>query len=600
VTPVRASMHLDPLLSLALNIHASSGVYALLLGSGVSRAAKIPTGWEVVLDLIRRVAKLAGEDCEPDPATWFTTKYAVEPDYSKLLDTLAPTAHQRQQILRQYFEPTEEERNDGLKQPTKGHRAIARLVAAGYIRVILTTNFDRLTERAIENEGVTPVVLSAPDALAGALPLAHQRCVVAKLHGDYLDTRILNTPGELAKYHSQVNKWLDRVLDEFGLIVVGWSGEWDRALRAAMERCKTRRFGFYWASVGEPRQTAKDLVTARGGVFLRITDADGFFEDLANKVTVLDDVYSDHPANTAAAVALVKRYLGEPPQPIRLHDFLLRETDRVFGEISKYNDEFIKTQPRDHAKAVSFYLAATATLRTVFAVAAYWGGDSVVPVLSKCLTRMAQDPAHRGGGGGVVINSAFRLVPVMAVLYAAGLGFVAAAGFVSAANLLTRAKAHEAGERVKTILDQFSEAFGDIHGVVKSVPSHEKNLVPFSEMMFQVLGPELSDLFSDHADYETRFDEFELLVSMIYGDMEYKDVSNPEDPWLTPGRYVWKYRRFGLRSPLFLAPDEGDELARVKQQEPFAKLIAAGHFGRDWNRLVSLRRAAKVRAAFWR
>ena len=62
---------IDPLLSLAFSVHAHPGAYALLLGSGVSRAAEIPTGWEVVLDLVRKLARLEGEDGGTDPAAWF-------------------------------------------------------------------------------------------------------------------------------------------------------------------------------------------------------------------------------------------------------------------------------------------------------------------------------------------------------------------------------------------------------------------------------------------------------------------------------------------------------------------------------------------------
>ena len=36
------------------------------------------------------------------------------------------------------------------------------------------------------------------------LPLVHQRCCVVKLHGDYLDTRIKNTPEELAAYDPEL------------------------------------------------------------------------------------------------------------------------------------------------------------------------------------------------------------------------------------------------------------------------------------------------------------------------------------------------------------------------------------------------------------
>ncbi len=37
----------DQTLPLALSIHSGPGTYALLLGSGVSRAAGIPTGWDI-------------------------------------------------------------------------------------------------------------------------------------------------------------------------------------------------------------------------------------------------------------------------------------------------------------------------------------------------------------------------------------------------------------------------------------------------------------------------------------------------------------------------------------------------------------------------
>ncbi len=57
----------DPILSLAHSMCTGKGVYAVLLGSGVSRSAGIPTGREVTLDLIRRVAALQGEDAGVRP-----------------------------------------------------------------------------------------------------------------------------------------------------------------------------------------------------------------------------------------------------------------------------------------------------------------------------------------------------------------------------------------------------------------------------------------------------------------------------------------------------------------------------------------------------
>ena len=73
--------------------------------------------------------------------------------------------------------------------------------------------------------------------MTGALPLIHTKCCVFKVHGDYLDTRIRNSPAELQRYPQEFNQLLDRIFDEFGLIVCGWSAEWDSGLRDAILRC---------------------------------------------------------------------------------------------------------------------------------------------------------------------------------------------------------------------------------------------------------------------------------------------------------------------------------------------------------------------------
>lgn len=251
---------LDPMTSLAFSIYHGKGRYALLLGSGVSRGAGIPTGWEVLLDLIRKVAALKGEDCGPVPEQWYRAKTGKEPDYSDLLEALAKSPQERQQLLRGYFGPTAQEREEGRKTPGDAHRAVAELVRDGYFRVILTTNFDRLLERALEECGVIPTVISSPDQAADALPLAHSQATVIKLHGDYLDARLKNTASELARYEAPIVRLLDRVLDEYGLLVCGWSAECDDALRQAIERCPSRRFTTYWAYRAPLKEQANRLV----------------------------------------------------------------------------------------------------------------------------------------------------------------------------------------------------------------------------------------------------------------------------------------------------------------------------------------------------
>jgi len=66
---------IDPLHSLAFSIQANPGIYALLLGSGVSRSARIPTGWEITLDLVSKLAEVADEASIVDPILWYRDKY---------------------------------------------------------------------------------------------------------------------------------------------------------------------------------------------------------------------------------------------------------------------------------------------------------------------------------------------------------------------------------------------------------------------------------------------------------------------------------------------------------------------------------------------
>jgi len=370
---------IDPMVSLAFAVYSSKGAYALLLGSGVSRASGIPTGWEVVLDLIRKAATLNEDNCESDPVAWFRKKYGSEPDYSKILNVIAKTPTERQRLLRGYFEPTEDERDQGLKLPSAAHKAIAKLVAAEYIRVIMTTNFDRLIEKALEEVGVAPTIISTNDQLSGALPLAHSGATIIKLHGDYLDTRIKNTEPELAAYDEALEKLLDRVFDEYGLIVSGWSGDWDIALRAAIERCPTRRFTTFWTIRSPLSEKAKRLAEHRQSVVLHTKDSDYLFEALCEKVQTLQEMAEPHPLSAKMAVATVKRYLVDPSAKIRLRDLIHEETEKLFTELS--DPTFVaktQLQPAEEVtRRIERYGALCEILLSAIITGSYWeNGDT--------------------------------------------------------------------------------------------------------------------------------------------------------------------------------------------------------------------------------
>ena len=330
---------LDPALALALGVSSSPGAYAMLLGSGISRAAQVPTGWEVVLDLIRKVAALQGEDAAEealaDPEGWWQGQGYGDPRYDTLLEALAPSVTARRDLLHAYFEPADDaQREAGIKQPTTAHRAIAELASSGRIRLILTTNFDHLMETALAEAGVPPQVIARADAIDGMAPLQHARVTVIKLHGDYLDVQaIRNTPAELAAYDPKMNDLLAGILDEYGLIALGWSGEWDTALIHAIENCPTRRYPTYWAAYrGLMSPAAARLLAGRAGHLIPIDGADSFCDGLRDKVGALARM-ADPPPTRAVAVATLKRNL-RPDRRVELFDQLNMITGRTIDRLT--------------------------------------------------------------------------------------------------------------------------------------------------------------------------------------------------------------------------------------------------------------------------
>jgi hypothetical protein len=514
-----AKTMIDPFLSLALSVQSNRGVYALLLGSGISRAAQIPTGWEIVEDLIRKIARLREQECGADPGAWYTETFGAAPNYSDLLADVAKAPAERAQLLREYFEPTPEERERDLKVPTKAHKAIARLVSKGYLRVIVTTNFDRLMEAALAAEGITPTVLSTPDAIQGGLPIVHTPCCVVKVHGDYMDSRISNTDAELAAYDQRTDQLLDRIFDEFGLIVCGWSAQWDIALRAALERCTTRRFTTFWAAHGEPTPEAKRLIDLRRAEVIPIGSADDFFHQLAEKVESLEQLSSPHPLSAKVAAATVKRYLVDERRRIDLHDLVMQETENTLVSISPSH---FPVQAAFSLEALGGrlkrYEARTEILRAIVTTGCYWG---------------SKEQTELWIAGDVRWNN-LRLYPALLLLYSGGLAAVAAAKYATFFALLTE-PILRAPSREYALLDRVNASGRDVvdWSVMKQLPGLERHLTPTCDHLFQILREPLREFLPDDAAYEQRFDRFEYLLALVYADLS-------NDEWGPIGCFIWR------------------------------------------------------------
>ncbi len=536
---------IDPIHSLAFSVQANPGIFAVLLGSGVSRSARIPTGWEITLDLVRKLASVAEEACEPDPAAWYRNKYNNEPDYSALLDALAKTPAERQQLLRSYLEATEAERADGLKAPTPAHRAIADLAAKGYIRVIITTNFDRLMETALADAGVVPTVLSSPDQVLGALPLIHTRCCVFKVHGDYLDTRIRNTPDELETYPPEFNKVLDQIFDEFGLIVCGWSAGWDTALRDAINRSVSRRFSHFWAVRGEPGDATLRLIQHRQAETIGISDADGFFSELSRLIEALEQFSRPHPLSTEAAVASLKSYLAEPKQRIRLADLITSEVEKIADATSGPNFALQGGPAPDTntlTARVRSYEAACETIVAMAVVGGRWGEEWNYMAWQNALIRLAT----RRGEAGFALWIDLQRYPATLLFFALGIGAIEAGerGLVFLGKLFAT-PVHRENREDKSAVELLPAIclFENGRDSARLLEGMNNRRVPLSDWLFSLMKSKVKGIVPSEARFTLAFDKLEVLMALGHANRAKRADGWPY--WAPPGAYGYRHDNRG-------------------------------------------------------
>ena len=324
-------MNSSILTTLAFSIYSNKGAYALFLGAGVSKAAGLPSGWDIVTDLLKKLAAQNKVTDSEHLEEWFREKYGCSVGYSSVLRELAKTQTERVGLMKPYFEPAGEER----PKPTKAHYAIAKLAKNGYLKVILTTNFDRLLETALEEEGITPQVIRFDDDIKGATPLVHSDLTVVKINGDYLDCRFRNTNDELESYSAEMSEYLRRIFNEFGLITCGWSAQWDQGLVNIMRSSDNFRYASYFSYVGELPDGLRDIAQYRKGIAIPIEGADSFFSELHERVDALARCDSDHPLTKDIAVARIKKYIADPNGLIQYTDLFEQEAQTAYEKIAK-------------------------------------------------------------------------------------------------------------------------------------------------------------------------------------------------------------------------------------------------------------------------
>lgn len=506
---------------MTFSVAAQPCVYALLLGSGISKGAGVPTGWDVAEDLARQLADQQQEDPGDNPIGWYKSWSDDNPDYPSLLEALGPSPADRRNLLRSYFETTSDDDGSQAPVPSNAHRSIASLVAQGLVSVIVTTNFDRLLERAIADAGKEPVVIATPDAARGAEPFAHTDITIVKVNGDYLSPNLKNTVDELSSYDEDTDRVLDQVFDQYGLIICGWSADWDTALRSALCRARSRRYSTYWMHRDPLGEHAARLVAQARAIAIPIDDADSAFGALADGVAALRAARDRHPPTTDLAVGRLKLYCPDPLNRIKLHDLLTSETEAVIKHLAEGEAPVQESLTADELSTwfngrLAFYESATARLLRLLAVGARFSDSAHHHDLwAQCVDRLANRPFPLRNA----LPAAYELqaYPAVLALLAVAMGSAAADNVDPLCPTLTGVTMR----RPPTPSDAPTGPFPVFCAIdyvyanqylagVKGGQLFVSNRLP------GVLGPVTADVVADAVRFDELFNEVEYLLAVVY------------------------------------------------------------------------------------
>lgn len=258
--------------------------YILLIGAGISRDAGIPASEEIIDDLIAEDLSLNEKqslDSRVKRLQWYEKKYQESPTYSNVVQRCACGQAQTYNRLNQYFEPSDQDKINGKKTPTAAHKYIADLIKDKYVKYVITTNFDRLLEKALQEKNIQPIIIINDNDLSGIKPnFENAKCVIFKINGDYLDVRFKNKSNELDKYDERITSYLENLFMAYGLIICGWSAKSDKELARLIEKQYKQSYTAYWTYVTDLSQEAEEIIKIINAKRILITNADDFFNTI--------------------------------------------------------------------------------------------------------------------------------------------------------------------------------------------------------------------------------------------------------------------------------------------------------------------------------
>jgi tetratricopeptide (TPR) repeat protein len=252
--------------------------FCFVLGSGASRPSGIPTGGELVQTWIKDIEeKLDGADFN----TWLNREGILRSDlakdYCKIYD--------KRFCLDKEDGFAYLERKMEKVEPSVGYSVLAQILAQGQHRVVITTNFDSLTEDALFVYTNKKPLVVGHESLAHYIKPFGQRPVVIKVHRDLLLSPINDASGT-SHLADGFSKNLETIFKYYTPLIIGYGGN-DGSLMGFLERLDEIKGGLFWfyrEVDGVLSERIQKLVKKFRGNFVKVSGFDELMIQLGDKL----------------------------------------------------------------------------------------------------------------------------------------------------------------------------------------------------------------------------------------------------------------------------------------------------------------------------
>ncbi len=260
----------------------------------------------------------------------------------------------------------------------------------------------------------------------------------------------------------------------------------------------------------------------------------------------------------------IKELLSDSSKKIKLDDFISRHI-RHFLEKTDLRNFPAQTPPvtnQDFIDRINDYEKCLRDLQKIVILLAKWANKEQLTLLEKIFIRLAESDKS---SAGTILWLDLEWYPLNVLIYTAGIVALSSKNYEVLAVVLQTPIQVDLEKNRQAIIIPVIKKMTKLFNSFKVLPGHDRHFVPMSEHLFEYLQPIIEDALLLGKSYEMFYDDFEILIALVYADLTNRS-------WGPPGRFAWKNQMGFGEDPFNRFVEEG-----IKKSEKWGP-IQAGLF----------------------